>query len=259
MPPSNAPYASGLAAAFHEDTPIPELGAFDKDMAVASLDGHADELQVERSPGGLPASIGPKPAAAKPERPKDVPVDLFAPPEAQSGDFAVELAADEVAHRERKKMATPAAAVPVAMAPTTAQSSPVLRPKAPSMQPTDRSSGVSLPSVDEGPRWRFAAGVIASVVLGFIPANCVHGLREDSAFEKIDVHVATIQAQAATSSSAPVPYAQLDAFRDEQLGKKKRERRNIAIVSFLIWGIAGAGVGYVWFRRVPWDKIKFGQ
>ncbi|MBA2543413.1 MAG: hypothetical protein H0V17_27475, partial [Deltaproteobacteria bacterium] len=65
MPPSNAKYESGLSAAFHENTPIPELGALDRDaFSVESLDGHQD-VELERSPmPDLPASIGP--AAAKP-------------------------------------------------------------------------------------------------------------------------------------------------------------------------------------------------
>lgn len=255
-PPRNAPYASGLAAAFHENTPVPELGALDSGaLAVGSLDGQV-ELQVETSPS-MPASIGPAMRPAVPDRPKDVPVDLFAPPEAQATELKMELAVDEVAHRERKKLATPANAVPVVAAHS--PSSPVLRPKAPSIQPG--TAGVRLPSSgdEEAPRWRFAAGVLAAVVLGFIPAHCVQGVRERSAFEEIDTHVATVQVQAASSASAPVPFAQLDAFREEQRSRKKSERRNIAIVSMLIWALAGAGIGYLWFRRVPWDKIKFGQ
>lgn len=263
VPPSNSPYASGLAAAFHEDTPVPELGALDKDaFEVGALDG-SDELKVETSPSSpssLPASIGPaaQPAPPKPERPQNTPVDLFAPPESQSESFQVELAADEVAHRERKKLATPPSGVPVAV--SQPPTSPVLRPKG-GTSLSDRSSGVRMPSAgeEEGPRWRFAAGVLAAVVLGFIPANCIQGVRERSAFEQIDTHVATVQAQAASSTAAaPVPFAQLDAFREEQLARKKSERRNIAIVSMLIWALGGAGIGYVWFRRVPWDKLKLG-
>jgi hypothetical protein len=258
-PPSNQPYQSGLSAAFHEDTPVPELSAFDGNMAVDSLDGVADvAVEIDTSPA-LPASIGPstkpstKPSTPKVDKPKDVPVDLFAPPESQSDNFQVELAAEEVAHRDaRKRAVTPA--VPVAVGPSS--SSPVMRPRQLSIQPDDRSAGVRLPSVGEdAPRWRFAAGVLASVVLGFVPATCVQSCRESSAFDKIDAHVATVQQQARSGAS----FAQLDVFRDEQLAKKKSERRNIALVSMLIWALGSAGIGYVWFRRVPWDKIKLGS
>jgi len=258
LPPVN--YASGLAAAFLDNTPPPELGAFDKDLSlsVGTLDGVDDVTgQLETSPV-LPASIGPatRPAIAKADKPKDVPVDLFAPPDAQSEELKFELAVDDLAHRERKR--TPPTAVPIAIPPS--PSSPVLRPKGLSLPPqSDRSAGVRMPSrSDEEPRWRLAGGVLAAVVLGFIPASCVQSCRESAAFEKIDNHVATVQAQAASSATAPIPFARLDAFREEQAAKKKSERRNIAMVSMLIWALGGAGIGYVWFRRVPWDKIKFG-
>ena len=247
-PPSNTPFASGLSAAFGESGPV-DATAFDS-LSIGSLDDNAP--QVETSPV-LPASIGPaaiKPALPKVDKPKDVPMDLFAPPESQGDEFKVELAAEEVAHRERKR--TPAA-VPIAVPPS--PSTPVLRPKVP---PSERSAGVRMPSMsDDAPRGRFAVGVLVSVVLGFIPATMVHSCREDAAFDKIDNTVVAVQQQAATSTAAPIPFAKLDDYRDEQLAKKQSERRNIAIVSMLIWALVGAGIGYVWFRRVPWDKIKF--
>lgn len=250
-PPATAPFASGLSAAFGESGPV-DAAAFDglSVGSVGSLDDNAP--QVETSPV-LPASIGPtaiKPALPKVDKPKDVPMDLFAPPESQGDEFKVELAAEEVAHRERKR--TPAA-VPIVVPPS--PSSPVLRPKGPQ---AERSAGVRMPSMsDEAPRGRFAAGVIVAVVLGFIPATLVQSCREEAAFDKIDTHVAAVQQQASTDSAAPIPFAKLDEFRDEQIAKKKSERRNIAIVSMLIWALGGAGIGYVWFRRVPWDKLKF--
>jgi hypothetical protein len=264
MPPANQPYASGLSAAFHENTPVPELGALDSaNLSVSSLDGQVDKTPVVAPPSRVPAQMELAKPTAKP-RPKDLPVDLFAPPEAQQAEMKMELAADEIAHREsRKKMATPAVPEPIVNQPPT---SPVLRKK-PVTTPPPNPGVVRMPSIDEtespastdeAPRWRFAAGVLASVVLGFIPAHCVASIRESSADEAIDAHVISVQAQA-HQASAPIPYAQLDAFRAEQQAKKKSQHRNIALVSMLIWAVAGAGVGYVWFRRVPWDKIKFGS
>ncbi len=247
-PPSNQPFASGLSAAFGESGPV-DATAFDS-LSVGSLDDNAP--QVETSPV-LPASIGPatKPALPKVDKPKDVPMDLFAPPESQGDEFKVELAAEEVGHRERKR--TPPPAVPIAVPPS--QSTPVLRPKAPQ---AERSAGVRMPSMsDDTPRSRYALGIFVSVLLGFIPATLVHSCREEAAFDKIDSSVAAVQQQAATNTAAPIPFARLDEYRDEQMAKKKTERRNIAIVSLLIWALGGAGIGYVWFRRIPWDKIKF--
>lgn len=263
MPPANQPYASGLSAAFHENTPVPELGALDNaNLAVSSLDGQVDKTPMV-APSSLPANLELAKPTAKAARPKDVPVDLFAPPEAQQGEMKMELATDEIAHREsRKKIPTSPVPEPIVGQPPT---SPVLRKK-PVTTPPPNPGVVRMPSIDEAesassneaPRWRLAAGVLASVVLGFIPAHCVASIRESSVDETIDAHVISVQAQA-HQASAPIPYAQLDAFRAEQQAKKKSQHRNIALVSMLIWAVAGAGVGYVWFRRVPWDKIKFGN
>jgi hypothetical protein len=53
----------------------------------------------------LPASIGPASpqGAARAERPREEPVDLFAPPDELAGEVAVELAVDELAYRARKR------------------------------------------------------------------------------------------------------------------------------------------------------------
>jgi len=262
VPPGNQQYSSGLAAAFHEDTPVPQLGAlaYDDAMSLASLDG-----AIEASPaieGGLPASIGPaaSPKPAKPDkaRPRDEPVDLFAPPDA-STETSFELAQDELDHMQaRKQRATPPAPSPVV---TDKPSSPVLRPRSTTPPPPGVALGgvvVAAATEDEPPRWRFAGGVLAAIILGFLPAHCVASVRESSAFERIDQEVATVEAQA-NRPDAPVPAARLDEYREEQLALKRSKRRNIALVSMLIWAVSGVGVGYVWFRRVPWDRIKFGQ
>ncbi len=52
----------------------------------------------------------------------------------------------------------------------------------------------------------------------------------------------------------PEDYVALDKLRVSQLERKHDERRNIALLALLIWGAAGAGVAYVWFRRIPWDR-----
>ncbi len=240
---------------------MPELGALstgDSALSLSSVDGKDDAPVVETSPG-LPASMGPAatPSAPTSSKPKDVPLDLFAPPDAQD-EVPVELAQDELDHIERKR--TPPAGVPIAPQPEKI-SSPVLRPKAPT--PPGVPVGVAMGGVvaaeaqhRDTPRWRFAAGVFAAVVLGFIPAHCVASARE-SAYTDIDNDVTSVELEAG-QPGAPVAPDKIDAFRDEQLALKHSKRRNIALVSLLIWGVVGAGVGYVWFRRIPWDRIKLG-
>ena len=80
-------------------------------LALAALDDDAPPLApAALSPPGdaLPASIGPVTARphARSARPRDEPVDLFTPPDAPE-EIAVELAADEIAHRARRRMTAP--------------------------------------------------------------------------------------------------------------------------------------------------------
>ncbi|MGN6104218.1 MAG: hypothetical protein ACTHU0_03870 [Kofleriaceae bacterium] len=101
------------------------------------------------------------------------------------------------------------------------------------------------------PRWQFAAGIAVAIVLGFVPAHFVAEVREGSAFREIDRRVEAMQA----SVDSPETYAALDGFRATQLARKQNERRNIALASLGIWAVVGAGLAFVWFRRVPWDRL----
>ncbi len=253
LPPANQPsknYASGLAAAYSQEIPMPsDLGALSgESLSLASLDG-ADEgvapptVTFAPAPASapVPASFGPPPAAA-PVPPRPVakapppgPVDLFAPPDAEEAEAKVEIATDEVSRPT--KQAPPIASTPV-LAPV---------PKQPS-RPIPALGGTAAP---ETPRARFAAGVLLAILIGFIPAHLIASSREASAFRRIDAEVEATQASADTADT----YAALDSFRSAQIGRKKSERRSIALTSMLIWAVTGAGIAYVWFRRVPWHVL----
>ncbi|TMQ05812.1 MAG: hypothetical protein E6J91_39725 [Deltaproteobacteria bacterium] len=100
-------------------------------------------------------------------------------------------------------------------------------------------------------RVRFAAGIVLAIVLGFVPAHLVAGIRERSAFAVIDRDLIAAQAAA----DMPDSYAALDALRAEKLDAKRSAHRSIALASLLIWGAAGGALAYVWFRRIPWDRL----
>ncbi|MCW5809199.1 MAG: hypothetical protein KIT31_42990, partial [Deltaproteobacteria bacterium] len=199
----------------------------------------------------MPASIGPPPA--RPAQPSTPPApqrahDPFAPPDAHEAELKVELAPDE-----RQRVAGPignpggaAAPPPRPMGPTT----PVLQRKP---LPASKQGVTRLPSSHSSnlPRWHFAAGVATAIILGFIPAHIVASVRESSADKAIDAEVVEAQTRADT----PELYAALDSMRTAQESRKKSEHRNIALVSLLLWAIAGAGVGFVWFRQIPWDRV----
>ena len=266
LPPPNqnksAPIVtSGLSAAYTESSTT-DLGALSTDsLSLSSLDGKdtvGDDAfappQVDLSPTIDKPSAKPAAAKAKAKANND-PVDLFAPPDAaEDAAFNVELAPDEVEHRA-KKMSTPPAGVPVPIAQTPSTATPQLgqlkrRVTAAAGAPVTVSPDAQ---EQEAPRWRFAAGIVLSIILGFIPAHLIASVREKSAFAKIDQEVMEQQQQAADSSDL---YEALDAFRSAKQAQKQGEKRSIAMMSMLIWGVTGAGLAYVWFRRVPWDKLS---
>lgn len=277
--PSQQQYQSGLSAAFSSE-PAPASAGFgalekgDGALSLASVDGSdsgggqaADASFAPPDAGGLPASIGPAPEKpkAKPDKPakaakpKDEPVDLFIPPEQQGEEMKVELASDEVDRSARKRASTPPAGMQTAAGaepvPAVARTmTPPPRKSQPSIPAQTPPEGVAVaaPSGNmfaDG-RVRFAAGVLLAIILGFVPAHFVAAMREKSSFDEIDNNL--ISAQNVTSMDE---YATLDQLRDQQLDRKKSSRRTIAIMAFVIWGAAGAGVAYVWFRRIPWARV----
>ncbi|MEO7093330.1 MAG: hypothetical protein ABI175_08775 [Polyangiales bacterium] len=275
LPPANAPrpsasslppqnqtksgpvVASGLSAAYTDSSAATDLGALGSDsISLSSLDGSdasgddAFAPPVDLSPTVDKPAARPASAKVAKLKQKDEPLDLFAPPDAaEDAAFTVELAADEVDHRARK-MSTPPAGVPVPIAPSPSTATPQLRRRA-----ATPAAGIPItvsPDAQEPPRWQFAAGVVLSILLGFIPAHLIASSRERSAFTKIDREVSEQQAAA----DSPDLYDALDAFRSAKQTQKQGEKKSIAMLSMMIWGITGAGLAYVWFRRVPWDKLR---
>ncbi len=249
-PPVAGAYQSGLAAAFTSEAASSSggLGALERDDAtfsLASVDGGDDAPnEIEKSPEpafGVPASIGPAIAKAsepKKPKPKDIPVDMFAPPDAESDNFKVDIAADEQ-ELTRKRLTTPPAAPPLrASQPAIAQPPPV----------TVKPSKLG-PLADE--RVRTIAGVVLAIVIGFLPAHLIARSREASAYHEIDTQLVSLQAQAET----PEEWEQLDHTRASFLERKKDERRNIALMALVIWALVGGGLGYAWFRKIPWDEL----
>jgi hypothetical protein len=240
------PGASALAAA--DGAPIDtQLGAIDGGaLTLSSLDGRGDmsvapessssfgtAVELDAGPYAGTASnhgvfqsaadldAGPYAASAKP---KDEPLDLFAPAD-DGADLKVDIAPEDV----RKP------------------SMPVPRQDAPMPAPVQRAVAPARPRSKLGPladlKIRFAAGVIAAILVGFLPATIVATIREHSAFHAIDEQYL----KEAETSQDP----ELDA---KFLDKKRSERRGIALTSMLIWALTGGGIAYVWFRRVPWDR-----
>ncbi|HEY5926831.1 MAG TPA: hypothetical protein VIV11_34325 [Kofleriaceae bacterium] len=291
-PAGSQQYQSGLSAAFSGETPGASLGALENEgvtFSLSSVDG-ADEQRPSDAafappPESMSASIGPaqdkpkivakpagakpgaakpatpaKPAAAKPkpELPKDEPLDMFAPPDAQGDEFKVDIAADELEHSAKKRASTPP---PVEIEPprstsqklARSQSEPTARKSQPSVEPaSEGAAGSSKLGPLGNARVRFAAGVVLAIVIGFVPAHLIAGMREDSAFKEIDMKVMAAQQLADT----PDAYATLDAMRADQLERKKGAQRNAAIMAFAVWALVAGGIAFAWFKKVPWERYE---
>ncbi|MEO8549925.1 MAG: hypothetical protein ABI678_08120 [Kofleriaceae bacterium] len=245
-------FQSGLAAAFSGEQQVDNLGALDDGalLKLSSVDGTDDAPAAAFAPPPEVVAKPGKPAASAPvaAKPKDEPLDMFAPPDANDAAFTVDLAPDEVERAAKKRASVPPETAPVESA----------RASRPSLQPPTELGRASRPSIQapnragdpprglQDPKTRFAAGVLLSIVLGFIPAHFVAHARERSEYAAIDHKVAATQAEAVTAED----YAALDTFRAGQLERKHDERRNIALLAMLIWAAAGSAVAYVWFRRL---------
>jgi hypothetical protein len=261
------------------------LSALDAgDVSLAMLDNVSPPERTAPTPRGPYASPPALVPSARPERPIDRPVDLFAPPEAAMAESIVELAPDELAYRESKRQASVVAdlstlkaaakwpqspprtspqifAAPRAPAPsrTVSSSSPGLRAaaqaataaaQAPLAPAQSAELAAAAPRRRAAPRARFAAGVALAIVLGFVPADLIASWRERDAFRAIDAHVSEVQAAA----DAPATYATLDAFRADQLAAKRSARRLSVLTALVVWAAAGGAISYVWFRRVRWPE-----
>ena len=283
-------FQSGLSAAFTNDSQSAGLGALERDdiaLSLADVDGGEQAALTGASehlfgpPGGeaTTAAEKPPPKAAprtppkKSERPKDVPLDLFTPPEAQGEELRVDIATDDLDVVRKRTASTPIPPAepsgpvvrirksgPVATQqpsqPIARQGSgPIARPT--SGRATSQPIATSTTAASKSrfgplgdPRIRFVAGVLLAIVLGFVPAHFVAAMREHSAYTEIDSKVRAVQQLADT----PETYATLDRMRAAQLAHKKSERRTAALIAFAIWTLVGGGIAFVWFRKIPWES-----
>ena len=249
--PSGSPFSSGLAAASAAPAPQ-DLGALTSgEYSLATLDG-ADEPSASGSAsrlpaeqGFMPASFGPA-AAIEPAAAAAPAIDPFAPPDAES-EPQLDLDVDPRTVRRPGQVSTapiPAAALPARRgtpAPDAAA------PDEPALPP--RKAGLAGVVADR--RVRLAAGVALAILIGFVPAHLVAAVREESAYAQVDKEIQARYKSVLTEGD----WDALDSMLARQIERKKDQRRSIALASFLIWGLVGAGVAFVWFRKVDWDSV----
>lgn len=247
-------FSSGLAAA--SSAPAQQdLGALTSgEYSLSTLDGADDEQpsasgsgsRLAAEQGFMPASFGPA-APIEPEAAAAPAVDPFAPPDAESEPL-LDLDVDPATVRRSGKMSTaPVPAAPPAFARRGPPAPDDAEPEEPALPP--RQAGLAGVVADR--RVRLAAGVALAILIGFVPAHLVAAVREESAFAQIDKEIQARYKSVLTEGD----WDALDAMLARQIERKKDQRRSIALASFLIWGLVGGGVAFVWFRKLDWDAI----
>lgn len=129
------------------------------------------------------------------------------------------------------------------------------------MVPVPMAAGVPAPAgpidrartaLADSARARFAVGVFAALLIGFLPAHILAVVREGSALGAIDEGVRAEQAQVSDIDE----WNALDEFRASQLERKQSALTSIALSSLLLWAAAGGGLAFVWFRKIDWHLYR---
>jgi hypothetical protein len=261
--PAPAPVAAKPAA---PATPAPapgsplDLGALSAGMplTLSTLDGAAAEKAAGGQGSMLPASFGPAreptptpgplPAAAAspPASTAPVPADLFAPPTAA----AVDVVLDTAAPTRRELAAAAARTAATGAAPEVPWPATTLPPRI----SETRGAVTGVPAIEGGtaratglnPYARVVAGAVLAVGLGFIPAHLVGAMRENAAYADLDRDLT--RREAAIRSRAE--YDAFDTVRAAYAERKRAARTSIAVTSIVLWVLVGAGVAWLWFRRI---------
>lgn len=196
-----------------------------------------------RDTGSVPAlrpsspAMGPRAGQAAPSAhpgPQAPRIDLFAPPP-EAGPAQLHLA--EESPRQRASSLAPPRPGP--------EGAPMVAPAIASpFVPRAGSDAASARRLRDRLRLVFAAGVLAAVVVGFVPAHLVAKSRERAAFERIDNRARIAQSEISSMDE----WNALDDVRTALLRQKRAAQQEIALLSVLLWvGVTGA-LSFAWFR-----------
>ena len=238
------PEPIGLAAAGRDVSM--GLGALDSgNMVVATLDGAVDprgDLVFKDEGESLALDASPY-----------EPTELAAPTRSES-DFAPppsEVADDELMLVEDPRQAREA----IAEQPVAAIPEPELAP-APPAGPgfAERASRLGVEarrSLATRGRVHVAAGALLVVIAGFVAAHVIGVIQETSAYPPIHKELREAYAEA----TDPDSHAALPEIREGMQQLVESRQRRIAVTCALVWIAASAGVGFLWFRKIEWERL----
>lgn len=227
-------------------TPGPSgMGALDSgDLVVATLDGEVDDgdevLALDSSP------YEPKELATPIQ-----PDAAFAPPPTEIAAEELMLADDPRELRAAAQAAAPARPIvlpePSALATTAAP-----RPRGPGLgERAAKLGSEARASLARRGRLHVVAGALLAVLLGFAAAHVAGVIQESSAYPPIRAELGAAYAAA----TDPESHAALPQIREGMQELVDARQRRIAITSGLVWIAAGIGFGFLWFRKIRWERL----
>lgn len=251
-PGSQSELKSGLAAALAAE-PAQELGALSQGSAALSLATLDGEEEPQRRPGSTTAASSRDDYRAFAPPQEEAQALQLAMPVGSRGAHAAPPAKAPEPEAYLEDQAPPAEDVQAASRPVLAATGS----RQPQPAPSSTSPGESpvarvRRALADSERVRFAAGILLALLLGFVPAHVFASIRERSGFAELDREVRQAYEQATDIEE----WNALDGYREAMRERKETQRRNIALSSILVWALAGGALGYLWFRKIDWDRLR---
>jgi len=104
----------------------------------------------------------------------------------------------------------------------------------------------------EQPRVHFAVGLVLCVLLAWIPAQVFWGMKVDNAQAELNLAMQEPLSMAKHSEAA---WVELPDIGRAQKALVQSRLVNTKITAALLWIVVGVLLGYVYYRRVPWEDI----
>ncbi len=251
-PPSTASddYQSGLSAAFATRDSQQSIGILSSvddssSFALATIDGDEGAAAPAAAAAFAPADGGDADLFAPPEDNEKLEVALApmtpppaaAPPPPAAGD-------DGFLTLQPGEGGDDFALPPTRLTTAVPEASPITRAR------RALASNVGM---------RLAVGAVLAVLLGFIPAHIVGAIRESSAYDTPRQNIEQAdRAYAATDVATADDLAEADAHlnkvRADQTAILHGRRTSIAITGGAVWLLFAAGLGWLWLKKIDWDR-----
>ncbi len=253
---------TGLSAALHDSSQqdLGALGAASAPLSLATLDGEEEKPREQKQAvHAFSASDFAPPEAEEQELVLAVAVEKRSPPpQSMAPPVTAASIADSPPVEDEAIVSSPppreaygepplTGGYGVAPAPAGKPARP-RRPKTPGENPLIRMRGM----IADSPLIRLGVGVVAALLIGFLPAHLFASARESSAFSEIDSETKAHQSQVTDVDE----WNALDEYRKHQLDRKDSKRTSIALSAVFVWAALSGVLAFLWFRKIDWDEYQ---